>query len=66
MPLLLMPNEKDTGGILMKDKLGTIITVIILIAIGYAGVACERYRWAHPELTETQRSIHFFEALMWK
>jgi hypothetical protein len=40
--------------------------VIALIAWLYFGVAHIRYRFAHPELTETQLFLHTFDVLCWR
>lgn len=39
---------------------------LALAALCYVVVACVRYAFAHPELTDTQRILNFVDALLWR
>lgn len=47
------------------DWHGIILAILALLAC-YSGVAMCRFAYAHPWMTDTQRSLHFGDALMWK
>lgn len=48
------------------SKLKRIGGALLLAAVCYAVIACTRYAFAHPELTDTQRVLHFLDALLWR
>ena len=52
-----------------KTRGSRIIGAVSLLAyatILYATVALTRFRFAYPELTETQITLHFWDAMMWR
>ena len=42
------------------------VSLLAYVTILYATVALTRFRFAYPELTETQITLHFWDAMMWR
>ena len=40
--------------------------VIALTLVGYVSVAWAAYRFVHPDQTETQMFLNFWEAMTWR
>lgn len=47
------------------DWHGIILAALALFAC-YLGAAMIRFAYVHPWMTDTQRSIHLFDALAWR
>lgn len=49
-----------------RTRIGNAACFLLAMLCFYAGAACLRYRFRHPDLTETQLLQRLPEALAWK
>jgi hypothetical protein len=49
-----------------SDKLRLFFVAVFLAFLTWAAIAFFIYRFRHPEMTETQLLLHFWDALMFR
>lgn len=42
------------------------LRVLLSVILVYITASCAVYAFKHPELTDTQRLINFFDAILWR
>ncbi len=50
-----------------KSMSGRAVIVAVIFAMSlYASVACVFYRFNHPWMTDTELTLHFIDAMLWR
>ena len=49
-----------------KDAINLVAILILIGCLSYFVAASLRYRFRHPEMTETRLHLHLFDSLRWR